>query len=69
MTQSCRECQYQYFRDAQGPAGDKQSRAMCGLHNVPSDYARMLWFRDRSNTLPSEENCGKEAKFFQARAT
>ena len=67
MTQSCRDCMYQTFRPTTGPAGDKQSMAMCGLHNVPSDYARMQWWRDRSNTLVSEENCGPQAKFFQAR--
>lgn len=68
IDRSCRDCRYQHFKPVTGPAGDKQSQAMCGLHNVPSDYARMIWFRDRSNTIVSEENCGPEARFFVARA-
>lgn len=63
---SCRECRFQTFRAVPVSQGDMQS--MCGLHNVPSDYARMMWFRDRSNTIPSEENCGVSGKFWQARA-
>lgn len=65
---SCRDCQYQYFKPATGPAGDKQSLAMCGLHNTSSEHARTMWFRDRSNTIVSEENCGPVGKFFSPRA-
>ena len=65
----CRECKFQSFRPTTGPAGDKQSLGMCGLHAVSSDYARMQWWLDTANTIPSEENCGPTAKFWQARAT
>ena len=54
---SCRDCMYQ----------TGESPAMCALHNTSTDYARMMWFRDRSNTIPSEENCGPAGKFWQAR--
>lgn len=67
-TPSCRDCQYQYFKPITGPHGDKQSLAICGLHNTSSEYARTQWWRDRSNTIPSEENCGPEGQFFVARA-
>lgn len=67
MTLSCRDCRYQAFRQMIGRDGDKQSLAWCGLHAVSSDYARMQWFRDRSNTIPSEENCGIDGRFWQER--
>lgn len=65
---SCRDCRHQYFIDTPGINGDTQSLAMCGLHKTSSDYARMQWWKDRSNTIVSDENCGPQARFYQRRA-
>ena len=61
---SCRDCIY--YRPP--PNFSDPTIEWCGLHAVSCDYARMTWFRDRSNTIVSEENCGVQARFFQARA-